>query len=106
LQLKNKSLNHHKIQFKKSHWTLHLDHHWASDMFYTCKKITELLYSAFVLLNCVLCMLVASLGHQLMEVVALTTGATRAHIHVPIRDHHVCLHSTVNQDFCYILVCV
>jgi len=75
-------------------------------MFYTCKKITELLYSAFVLLNCVLCMLVASLGHQLMEVVALTTGATRAHIHVPIRDHHVCLHSTVNQDFCYILVCV
>ena len=43
-----------------------------------------------------MCMLVASLGRRLTEVVAMTANATHARIHAPIPDHHVCVNTTVN----------
>jgi len=39
----------------------------------------------------VVCILVAGLGHLLMEEVGVTTaGDTLAHIHAPTQDRHVC----------------
>jgi len=46
-----------------------------------------------------MCIIVASLvRRRLTEVVAMRANATRARIHAPIPDHHVCVNTTVNQN--------